>query len=224
MYAYYQEALFMIARKKGLLVSIEGIDGSGKSTLAASLVSALSSYGLPVLLTKEPGATELGTILRALVQKKEMPICSKAEYLLFAADRAQHFEQVIMPALEKGKIIISDRMADSSLVYQGYGRGLEKNMITDINRWTMNGITPDITIYVKVSAQTAFKRIIKRNAEFTSFEKEQTDFIERLITGFDEVLGTRSNTVWCNGEETPEYISNQATQSILSWITNQQQA
>lgn len=213
-----------MARKKGFLVSIEGIDGSGKSTLAASLVSALSSYGFPVLLTKEPGATELGTILRSLVQKKEMPICSKAEYLLFAADRAQHFEQIIIPALEKGKIIISDRMADSSLVYQGYGRGLEKNMINQINTWTMNDITPDITIYVKVSAQTAFKRIIKRNAEFTSFEKEQTDFIERLITGFDEVFAARSNTVWCDGEQTPENISNQATQSIISWITNQQQA
>ncbi len=206
----------MVSRKKGLLVSIEGIDGSGKSTLAASLVATLSSAGLPVLLTKEPGATQLGTILRALVQKKEMPICSKAEYLLFAADRAQHFEQIIIPALEQGKIIISDRMADSSLVYQGYGRGLDKTMITQVNSWTMNGITPDITIYVKVSAQTAFKRIIQRNAEFTSFEKEQAAFIERLIIGFDELFAARTNTVWCDGEQTPEHISDYAERSIIS--------
>ncbi len=212
----------MTALKKGLLISIEGIDGSGKSTLAAALVKTLSLAGLPILLTKEPGATQLGTILRALVQKKEMPICSKAEYLLFAADRAQHFEQIIIPALAQGKIIISDRMADSSLVYQGYGRGLEKEMITTINKWTMNHVVPDLTIYVKVTAQTAFKRIIQRNAEFTSFEKEQTEFIERLIIGFDEIFKARANTLWCDGEQGAEQISNHATQSILSWITNQQ--
>jgi len=214
----------MTALKKGLLISIEGIDGSGKSTLAASLVKTLSFAGLPILLTKEPGATQLGTILRAIVQKKEVAVCSKAEYLLFAADRAQHFEQVVIPSLEQGKIIISDRMADSSLVYQGYGRGLEKEMITAINRWTMQTVVPDLTIYVKVSAQTAFKRIIQRNAEFTSFEKEQTEFIERLIIGFDEVFKARTNTLWCDGEQGAEQISNQTTQSILSWITSQQPA
>lgn len=208
--------------KKGFLISIEGIDGSGKSTLAANLYKTLSSTSLPILLTKEPGGSPLGSLLRNIVQKKEVDLCPKAEYLLFAADRAQHFEQVIMPALMQGKIIISDRMADSSLVYQGYGRGLEKEMIASINKWSMNNITPDLTIYVRVTAHTAFQRILKRNAEFTSFEKEQQEFIERLIIGFDAVFKERENALWCDGELSIEQITSHATQGILTWITNKQ--
>src|SRR3990172_1551765 len=124
-------------QKRGLLITLEGIDGSGKSTLANAIVTALTTLGKHVVLTKEPGGTALRTELRAILQTQKNPVCDKAEFLLFAADRSQHFKELIVPALEQGQIVISDRMADSSLAYQGFGRGLDKEMISSINRWAM---------------------------------------------------------------------------------------
>src|ERR1700730_16197149 len=129
---------------KGMLIVIEGIDGAGKSTLAKSLADILTTQGNTVLLTKEPGGSQLGKQLRTILQNQPIPITPIAEYLLFAADRAQHIEQVVKPALERGAIVISDRMGDSSLAYQGYGRGIDKNNIRTVNQWAMQGLTPDL--------------------------------------------------------------------------------
>ena len=122
----------------GYFVSIEGIDGCGKTTLAQRLQAMLTHAGHQVLLTKEPGGSELGKSLRAILQTQEMPIGGKAEFLLFAADRAQHFEKIIIPALREGKVVITDRCADSSLAYQGYGHNLDRTIITTVNNWAMN--------------------------------------------------------------------------------------
>jgi dTMP kinase len=107
---------------RGKFITIEGIDGCGKSTLAENLTGALTKIGAPVLLTKEPGGSELGKSLRKILQEQHYPVCDKAEYLMFASDRAQHYKQLIQPALAAGKIVISDRWGDSSVAYQGYGR------------------------------------------------------------------------------------------------------
>lgn len=203
---------------KGLLIVIEGIDGSGKSTLAKHLAHALINRGLPIRLTREPGGSPLGTHLRTLVQEQTMPLCPKAEYLLFAADRAQHIQQVIKPSLEHGMVVISDRMADSSLVYQGYGRGLDKEMIKCINAWAMEDMTPDITFYVRVSAPVAIKRILSRNAELSAFEKEHYSFIERLIQGFDELFENKPNGYIIDGEQSETAVANQALEYVVSWI------
>lgn len=203
--------------KKGILIAIEGIDGSGKSSLAKNLYQSLSKH-YPVMLTKEPGGTPLGQYLRSIVQEKKIPVCPKAEFMLFATDRAQHFEQVIIPALNEGKIIISDRMADSSLVYQGYGRGLDKNAITMINEFVMNGIKPDITIFVKVSAHIATQRVLQRNAALTSFEKEKQEFVEKLIFGFDELYKNRENVIIVDGNQTQEQVTQEAINKILLWL------
>ena len=207
--------------KKGILIAIEGIDGSGKSSLAKQLFSNLGDTQYPVILTKEPGATPFGHHLRALVQEKKVAICPKAEFLLFATDRAQHFQEVVIPNLAAKKIIISDRMADSSLVYQGYGRGLDISMINSINTWVMNGITPDLTVYVNVSADVAAQRIMKRNAELTSFEKEKKDFIQKLVHGFDTLYKDRKDVIIIDGNQTLEHVANQATTAVISWISQQ---
>lgn len=211
----------MISLKKGILIAIEGIDGSGKSTLAKNLYQFLNQK-YAVLLTKEPGGTQLGQQLRQLVQEKKMPICSKAEFLLFATDRAQHFHELIIPALEQNKIVISDRMSDSSLVYQGYGRGLDIATIAMINTWVMNNVKPDITIFVKVSAQTAMNRIVARNAELTSFEKEKQDFIERLVTGFDTLYKNRTDVIILDGNQSVDIIAQSAYSAVEQWITQNQ--
>ncbi len=208
----------MIAIKKGILIAIEGIDGSGKSTLAKNLYSSLLAQKFPVLLTKEPGGTQLGQELRTLVQEKKYPICSPAEFLLFATDRAQHFHELVIPNLQAKKIVISDRMSDSSLVYQGYGRGLDIKTINTINNWVMQGIKPDITIYVKVTSDLAMKRILARNAALTSFEKEKQDFIERLVQGFDALYENRSDVIIIDGTLSPDQVTQHALTKLQTWI------
>jgi dTMP kinase len=204
--------------KKGILIAIEGIDGSGKSSLAKNLHQELLNQKYEVLLTKEPGATALGQQLRTLVQEKKIPICPKAEFLLFATDRAQHFHEIIIPQLAQGKIIVSDRMADSSLVYQGFGRGLDQQIIATINAWAMNTIKPDVTIYVKVTAETAAKRVMQRKAALTSFEQEKQEFIQKLIHGFDTLYKDRKDVIIIDGNQTLEQVVQQATAAIISWI------
>ena len=211
-----------ITLKKGILIAIEGIDGSGKSTLAKKLYTTFLQAQYPVLLTKEPGATILGQHLRTLVQEKKFPICSKAEFLLFAADRAQHFDEFIIPGLARGSLIISDRMADSSLVYQGQGRGLSLDMIKSINKWTMNEITPDLTLYIKVSTQIANERISTRNEALTSFEKEKQTFFQKLIEGFDALYKQRNDVIIIDGSQSLDAVSTQAYRAITSWITQNQ--
>jgi len=212
----------MLTLKKGILIAIEGIDGSGKSSLAKNLFHELEKREYPVILTKEPGGTQLGQQLRQLVQEKKMPICAEAEFMLFATDRAQHFHELIGPELSKKKIIISDRMADSSLVYQGYGRGLDITTIKMVNEWVMNGIRPDITIFVKVPAQVAAQRIAQRNATLTAFEKEKTDFIQKLVYGFNELYKNRNDVIIIDGNQSLDNVTHQATTALITWITQHQ--
>ncbi len=207
----------MKALHNGLLISIEGIDGSGKSVLARNLQSALHDY--PTILTKEPGGTPLGEKIRAiLLGNKDTNMCPKAEFLLFAASRAEHFEKLVIPELKKGSIVISDRMADSSLVYQGYARGLSIDMINSVNAWAMNDVTPHLTFYLKIDAQTAFKRIQKRNLPLTGFEKEQS-FIQKTIEGFETLFAQKKNIVTLNAQDTPETLTDQALEAVKNYIT-----
>lgn len=207
----------MIQLKKGILIAIEGIDGSGKSSLAQALLQQLQNE-LSVLITKEPGSTALGKHLRTLVQEKKVAINPKAEFLLFAADRAQHFQEIIIPALAEKKLIISDRMADSSLVYQGYGRGLDKTIISLINNWVMEGITPDLTFYIKVDVQIGKQRILQRNAALSSFEKETDAFLEKLIEGFSSLYMNRSDVIIIDGNQEQEKVTKAAYSKLKNWL------
>lgn len=201
--------------KKGLLIAVEGIDGSGKSVLCTHLKDRLSNYDLVV--TKEPGGTMLGKGLRETLLAKDVPVCQKAEFLLFATDRAQHFAQVITPALEAGKIVISDRMADSSLVYQGYGRNLDISVINTVNNWAMNGTQPDLVFYLKITAQEAYKRMRNRNIPFNSFEKEIA-FMHKLTDGFDQLVAPRANVVTLDAMAETEQVADQAITALNKLI------
>lgn len=202
--------------KKGLLIVIEGIDGAGKSTLAQNLAYQLQTDGHEVVLTKEPGGSSLGKQLREILQTQLMPITPIAEYLLFAADRAQHIKDVVQPALARGAIVISDRMADSSLAYQGYGRGINKDNIRLVNQWAMQNIEPDLVFYVKISAQDAAHRIKKRTV-LTTFEKEQSVFVQKLITGFETIFAQRSNVITIDGMLSAQEVTSHAYKAIYSW-------
>lgn len=206
----------MLGLNKGILIAIEGIDGSGKSTLAKNIFTALSEKQFSVILTKEPGGTALGKRLRKTLQEKDVPVCSKAEYLLFASDRAQHFEELIIPALDQKKIVISDRMSDSSIVYQGFGRGLDIEMLKKINAWAMQNRTPDITLFIDIPLATALERLRSRNLQLTSFEKESEAFTSKLVHGFATLYKDRADILRMDGTQSPEKLSAQAVDYLLN--------
>lgn len=202
----------------GFLCSFEGLDGSGKTTLIHAVYEYFRAQNRPVLLTKEPGASDLGKVLRTIVQEKKVNVCPEAEFLLFAADRAQHMKEIILPALEKGTIVFSDRMNDSSLAYQGYGRGLDQHMITTINAWVMQQRMPDLVVYVRVTPDVAMQRIMKRNIVPTAFEKEKEDFIMRVYQGFEEIFKTKKNGIIIDGMQSEEEVRTQTIQAISAWL------
>lgn len=191
-------------KKNGYLITIEGIDGSGKSTLCQGLWAALASAHHEVLVTREPGGSDLGKHLRALLHEQTIQLNAKAEYLLFAADRAQHIASVVKPALDQGKIVISDRMGDSSLAYQGYGRGLDCQMIKEVNSWAMNGIEPDLILYLKLPISYAIERIKKTRPQLTSFEKEADAFWYRVADGFEEIFKEKKQVLTLDALAQPQ--------------------
>jgi dTMP kinase len=202
--------------QKGILIALEGIDGSGKSTLAHNLSIALQQQGFNTILTKEPGASEIGKEIRKIIQAQNIAFCSKAEYLLFAADRAQHFAELIIPALEQKQLIISDRMADSSLAYQGYGNGLDLEMLRIINKWTMNNITPNLTIFVQVPVEVALERAKKRGS--LSAYEQRTEFLHRVAHGFEELYKNRNDVIVVNGTLSQESLNAHVCNAITEWI------
>jgi dTMP kinase len=138
----------------GLFVSFEGIDRSGKSTQARMLLDALGAAGVQA---REPGGTELGERLRELL-KSSTPMTPRAEALLFAAGRAQLVAEVVRPALDAGRVVVSDRYVDSSLAYQGGARGLGLEEVARVNEWATGGLTPDLTFLLEVDPDTAAAR------------------------------------------------------------------
>ncbi|MGC2310426.1 MAG: dTMP kinase [Candidatus Babeliaceae bacterium] len=179
---------------RGFLITLEGIDGAGKSTIAHLLFEHLKK-NYTTLLTKEPGATELGKQLRTILQTTAHALDKKAEFLLFAADRAEHIQKVIKSAYTNNTIIISDRMSDSSVAYQGYGRKLDLTIITTINSWIMEGLMPDITVYLKIDPHLAVKRIQKRGF-LSSFDQEKIVFFEKVAAGFEDIFKKRTNVLY----------------------------
>jgi len=210
---------------KGFLIAIEGIDGSGKSSLVSNLAIALEQKKHTVIKTKEPGGTGLGLELRAILNKQRNSnnikdsISEKAEFLLFAADRAQHFKTLVIPALDKNHIVISDRTGDSSLAYQGYGRGLDRDMIQSINTWATENRKADLTIYIRIDAQTAYQRVISRNKNLTSFEAESLEFWKRVGNGFDEMYKKREDVLTLDGTKTQEELCTISLQEVLNRLS-----
>ncbi len=203
-------------KQKGIFITLEGIDGCGKSTLANNLVTALKADNHSVLLTKEPGGSKLGVTLRQLLNEQQEPLDAVSEFLLFAADRAEHFRKIIIPALEQNIIVISDRCADSSLAYQGYARGVDINFITEVNAVAMAGITPTLTIFIDIEPHVAAARFAKRGATLTSFEVRGIPFFTAVRHGFETIFKSRNNVLRLDGNETQEVLLAQAIEALKS--------
>lgn len=200
----------------GILCTIEGVDGSGKSTLLANLKSLFKETNIPLFYTREPGATNLGKKLRNILLNQEFETSAITEFLLFAADRAQHFQEYIIPKLQQGYLILSDRMADSSLAYQGYLKGLDINMISIVNSWCMQQIQPDITVYLKISADDARKRITTTRTTSDKFEEKSLMHLEKLIDAFDTIFAHRDTILIIDAMQDPHIIAQQIFQAIIN--------
>ena len=169
-------------------ITFEGVDGAGKSTHLAWFADALRQRGHDVVVTREPGGTPLGEQLRKILLSQTMSIGTEA-LLMFAA-RMEHIEQVIKPALRAGKWVVSDRFSDASFAYQGGGRGLDWNKLTQLELWVHGDLQPDLTLFFDVPVEVARQRLRMSgktgpdNASLDRFEQEQSDFFERVRAGY----------------------------------------
>jgi dTMP kinase len=176
----------------GLFIAFEGGDGAGKSTQAAELAGALSSRGLTVLRTREPGGTPIGEKLRSLVlDHGHGHIDAHTEALIFAASRAAHASQVIRPALARGEIVLTDRYSDSSVAYQGAGRDLGTDAVRDLNEWATAGLQPDLTVLLDVDPALGRRRRTAGDAEEDRLESEADDFHTRIRAAFLDLAAAR---------------------------------
>ena len=173
-----------------MFVTFEGIEGCGKTTQVRRLVDHLTHLGVVVIHTLEPGDTRIGhDIRRILLATKNKGMSPLAEVLLYAADRAQHFTEVIRPALSQGKWVVCDRFFDATTAYQGYARGQDITLIKALNEKTCQGIRPDMTILVDCPVEVGLKRALERNRlhqqeEQARFEKEEMTFHQAVREGY----------------------------------------
>jgi len=169
-------------------ITFEGVDGAGKSTHLAWFADVLRRRGLDVVVTREPGGTPLGEQLREILLNRNMSIGTEA-LLMFAA-RLEHIEQVIKPALLAGKWVISDRFSDASFAYQGGGRGLNWEKLSQLEQWVHPDLQPDLTLFFDVPVEVARQRLRAPastrpdNVSLDRFEQEQADFFERVRAGY----------------------------------------
>ncbi|MBF8437973.1 dTMP kinase [Halanaerobiaceae bacterium Z-7014] len=171
----------------GLFITLEGLEGSGKTTQQKYIVDELRDKGFDVLLTREPGATRLGKRIRELLLDPEWSeMTPRAEILLFAADRAQHVEEVVKPALKAGKIVISDRYFDSNLAYQGYGRGLDIEIVKKINLWAVDYLKPDLTFFLDLPVEVGLARARAQTVDKLGdrLEREELKFYQQIRDGY----------------------------------------
>jgi dTMP kinase len=168
---------------RGLFLTLEGGDGSGKSTQSALLAGWLESQGRTVVLTREPGGTELGDEIREIVLHRRGHIAPRAEALLYAADRAHHIATKVRPALERGEVVLQDRYLDSSVAYQGAGRVLDPDEVRRLSLWATEDLLPDLTILLDLDESVGRDRL-KARTRYDRLEDEEQEFHARVRAAY----------------------------------------
>jgi dTMP kinase len=172
------------ATPSGLWITFEGGDGSGKTTQATLLEQWLRESGRTVVRTREPGGTEVGVLVRDIVLHHRGEVAARAEALLYAADRAQHVETLVRPALARGEIVVQDRYLDSSVAYQGAGRILDAGEIRQLSLWATGGALPDVTVLLDLDPASARSRLDAADKPFDRLEAEEDEFHARVRSAF----------------------------------------
>lgn len=167
--------------KKGLFITFEGIDGCGKTTQLENVRKLLEENGIECVTTREPGALKLGSQIREILLHYDGVVADNCEIFLFLADRSQHVETFIKPMLTEGKVVLCDRHTDSTIAYQGYGRGGDVEKLTELNKIATNGLVPDLTLLFDVSVETGHERAGK---DLDRLELAGKEFFERTRQGY----------------------------------------
>lgn len=191
---------------RGRLIVLDGLDGCGKTTQRSALAAWLPTSGLMpegagLICTREPGGTVFGQALRELLlhaRGDQAPV-PNAELLLYTADRAQHIETTIRPALDRGDWVLSDRFSGSTLAYQGHGRGLDLSLINQLEQIATGGLTPDLTLWLHLTVEDSIRR--RRGERDDRIEAEGQAFLARVAEGFSVVAAQRN---WCTVEAAQE--------------------
>ena len=179
-------------QKRGLFITFEGVDGCGKTTQMNLLADFLRNKGFDVIITREPGAKGLGEKIREILLHYDGEVSSKAESFLFLADRAQHIDIVVNPAVEQGKIVLCDRHTDSTIAYQGYGRNVDIEKLKYLNNLATGDRKPDLTFVFDIDIETSMSRVGK---EKDRMESAGTEFFNRVRTGYLDIAKQEPNRV-----------------------------
>ncbi|MEF9967266.1 MAG: dTMP kinase [Longicatena sp.] len=173
--------------QKGLFITFEGNDGSGKTTISKMAYEKLKEMGYDVVYTREPGGIDIAEQIRhVILDPKNTAMDARCEALLYAASRRQHLVEKVLPALAENKIVLCDRFVDSSLAYQGIGRGIGIDEVYQINEFAIEGHLPQATIFLSVSVETGLARVLTRGNQ-DRLDKESTQFHKRVREGYDIV-------------------------------------
>jgi len=200
---------------QGKLITIEGLDGAGKSTLAQALAGELEARGLEVELLREPGGVEISERIRALVKDPALTVAPRAEALLYAAARAQLVQELLAPLLERGTLVLLDRFVDSSLAYQGAGRGLGVEEVRAINRFATGGLTPDRTLLLRILPAVGRERQHERALEPDRLEREDEAFFAAIAAAYDELAETEPERIRpIDAEQPPEDVLRDALAAL----------
>ena len=202
---------------KSLFITFEGGEGAGKTTLIHSLEKELTQGGYQVLVTREPGGTALGTKIRSwlLNEAEGAAICPMAELMLFLADRAQHIEAVIRPALETGQIVLCDRFNDSAIAYQGGGRALGLDKVKNLCDQVCGDTQPNLTFFLDIDPEIGFKRAKNENRVFDRLENETASFHELIRSAFHELARKDVERIVClDASQSPQMLVQQASEKI----------
>lgn len=202
--------------KKGLFITFEGADGSGKTTQLTKIKEFLEQKGFDVVVTREPGALDIGQKIRDILLHHNGVVADRCEMFLFLADRAQHVETFIKPAIAKGQIVLCDRHTDSTIAYQGYGRGQDIRLLKDLNKIAVNGLNPDLTLLFDVSTEVAQERV---GSEKDRMESAGIEFHRKVRNGYLELQKNEPDRIkLINANNSVDNVFENAKQVIINLL------
>jgi dTMP kinase len=200
---------------KGKFITLEGGDGSGKTTLLEALKVALAKQGKTVVTTREPGGTPVGAAIRELLLHSKEPLSSSCELFLFLADRAEHVEKLIRPALERGICVLCDRFNDSTLAYQAGARGLDREEVRKLCLSACGNLTPDLTLYLDLEPKEAFARIGQMGKRQDLIEAEGIAFQRKIQAAFHQIAKEEpTRFIILDASQSKEEVAAQALKKI----------
>ncbi|MDN4527422.1 dTMP kinase [Fictibacillus fluitans] len=208
----------------GLFITIEGPDGSGKSTQIKKLAEFLKERSIPFILTREPGGTAVSDRIRSLILDPAHPeMADETEVLLYAASRAQHVKEKIVPALKEGKLVLCDRFVDASVAYQAYGLGIPVEDVTRINTFATGGLKPDRSYLIDVSPEIGRQRMVSRYSGegLDRIEQKELDYHERVRSGFQKIYEeNRERFLLVDGNQGMDEVFDEIIKDIKLLLAN----